>query len=437
MSRRAALLFGDLVSVVVIVGLLALHAARHNYSIDTDARLLWTFAYVAMLLVAIYAVGLPGQTGRRGPLVSAVLATGAAAVGTSVIQLVVGSALLPRFVVFAGAGLLTAFWTFLGMRIERQESDATRVARVMLVASKRDADTLGRDLASDPEHPTTIVATYCVSDMRPIGPADEPLVDAAIEHDVSVLVLGREAQAERLLVAQASTLHESGVRVRTLAQFYEEWLGKLPVSELERTSLMFDISEVHVHGYARVKRLLDVVIAVAGLLPLLLAVPFVFVGNLLGNRGPLFFRQSRVGRDGVPFPMIKFRTMRESPSQAWTEADDPRVTRFGRVLRRTHVDELPQFLNILRGQLSIVGPRPEQPQYVEHLIECLPYYKLRHLVRPGLTGWAQVKYGYAASEADALEKLQFDFYYLRHQSMVFDLRVIARTTRRLVRGGAR
>jgi lipopolysaccharide/colanic/teichoic acid biosynthesis glycosyltransferase len=125
--------------------------------------------------------------------------------------------------------------------------------------------------------------------------------------------------------------------------------------------------------------------------------------------------------------------MRQAPggtlANEWTGEDDPRITGFGRVMRVTHLDELPQMWNILRGDLSIVGPRPEQPRYVEELTQKLPFYDLRHLVRPGLTGWAQVKYGYAGDERDALEKLQYDFYYLRHQSIAFDLRIIGRTVR--------
>jgi lipopolysaccharide/colanic/teichoic acid biosynthesis glycosyltransferase len=132
--------------------------------------------------------------------------------------------------------------------------------------------------------------------------------------------------------------------------------------------------------------------------------------------------------------------MRAEPgvsNNEWTTEDDPRITPFGRILRRFHIDEIPQVLNIIKGDLSIVGPRPEQPQYVEELVAKLPFYSLRHLVRPGLTGWAQVKYGYAGSERDALEKLQYEFFYLRHQSLSMDTRVIVRTLRSVLRGQGR
>jgi lipopolysaccharide/colanic/teichoic acid biosynthesis glycosyltransferase len=130
--------------------------------------------------------------------------------------------------------------------------------------------------------------------------------------------------------------------------------------------------------------------------------------------------------------------MRPGPASThWTAEDDPRVTAFGAWLRRAHLDELPQVVNILRGDLSIVGPRPEQPQYVETLEAKLPFYRLRHLVRPGLTGWAQVKYPYGGSAADALEKLQYEFYYLRHQGLALDVRIIGRTLRAVMRRAGR
>jgi lipopolysaccharide/colanic/teichoic acid biosynthesis glycosyltransferase len=196
-------------------------------------------------------------------------------------------------------------------------------------------------------------------------------------------------------------------------------------------SLFFDIGEVHRIRYGRVKRIVDVAAGVVGLPLLALAIPFVLLGNTVANRGPLFYGQDRVGRGGTTFRIHKFRSMRPDGAVLadWTSEDDPRITPFGRVLRHSHLDELPQVWNILKGDLSLVGPRPEQPRYVAELTEKLPFYELRHIVRPGLTGWAQVKYGYAGDERDALEKLQFDFHYLRRQSLSFDMRIVARTMR--------
>jgi len=217
--------------------------------------------------------------------------------------------------------------------------------------------------------------------------------------------------------------------------FYEQWLGKIPINELERVSLLFDIGELHAVSYARIKRLLDTALAACGLVALALVTPVVLIGNLFANRGTLLYRQPRVGRNGATFQILKFRTMRASPpedSADWTASDDVRITRFGGLLRRTHLDELPQVINVLRGELAMVGPRPEQPQVVAELVGKIPYYGLRHLVRPGLTGWAQVKYQYAGTDAETLEKLQYEFFYLRRQSLGLDLRIVARTCRSVV-----
>ena len=161
--------------------------------------------------------------------------------------------------------------------------------------------------------------------------------------------------------------------------------------------------------------------------------PLVVAANRLANRGPLLYRPPRVGRDGKLFSILKFRTMHcVDPAGDPTAEDDPRVTRFGRVLRHSHLDELPQVLNILRGELSVVGPRPEQPHLVSELSAKLPFYRLRHLVRPGLTGWAQVKYRYAGTDVEALEKLQYEFFYLRRQSLALDARIVGRTIRSVI-----
>ena len=216
---------------------------------------------------------------------------------------------------------------------------------------------------------------------------------------------------------------------------YEEWLGKLPLPELERASMLFDIGELHRAPYGRAKRLLDLCVALVGLVPLAVLLPVVSILNRVANRGPLLYRQARVGRGGALFTIVKLRTMRptdagELPNE-WTTEDDPRITRVGRLLRRTHLDELPQVLNVLRGDLSVVGPRPEQPRYVAELEQKLAFYQLRHSVRPGITGWAQVN-GHRG-ETETIEKMQarveYDLEYLRNWSLALDLQIIIRTIR--------
>ncbi len=437
-ARRVARLVLDVGIVGAVLGLSKYHAAIvavPAYDFTESSRFGWALAYVLTLAVAAYGVGLPDLPRTlRSALLSSVVAAAMAALAISVVQLVVGDALLPRFVVLGGAGLLVPWYVLctaiaLGGRHRAEERD-----RVVVVADPAEVALLERDLDGFAERPAHVVAAMAPAAAGGVGPAaGRPLVDLVHGAGASVLVLDRRAQLDERTVAQAAWLHERGVRVRTVSLFYEQWLGKLPLAELERVSLLFDIKELHSGRYLRLKRMLDLVLGGLGLVAFVAAIPFVAVGNLFGNRGPLFYSQPRVGKNGKEFAILKFRTMvpgpgGESPNE-WTREDDPRITRFGRVLRATHVDELPQMVNIVRGDLSLVGPRPEQPRYVAELAEKLPFYEVRHLVRPGLTGWAQVKYGYAGDETDAMEKLQYEFFYLRHQSIGLDVRILGRTVR--------
>jgi lipopolysaccharide/colanic/teichoic acid biosynthesis glycosyltransferase len=304
--------------------------------------------------------------------------------------------------------------------------------RVLLIGSRDTHKALVDDLQMGPEHPATVVAFVEPEEIRPGRDAVAAIAEA---NRVAVVVLDRGALSDETVVSQVANVHLAGLRVRSLSLFYEEWLAKLPIAELERTALMFDISEVHRSRYQRMKRIFDLAVATVGLIPLAMSWPIVAAVNRLAYQIPSTYRQSRVGKNGLEFEIVKYRTMRttnEGGEDVWTEQSDPRVTSFGRFLRRAHIDELPQVLNILRGHISIVGPRPEQPHYVTALIRVLPFYSLRSIVMPGVTGWAQVKFGYAGNERDALQKLQYDFYYLRHQGLRMDIVVLGRTIRNIL-----
>ncbi|MGI8983247.1 MAG: exopolysaccharide biosynthesis polyprenyl glycosylphosphotransferase [Acidimicrobiales bacterium] len=427
--------------VAAVLGLSKAHAAAHSYDYTSSFRFAWSLAYVALLWASAYGAGLPElPRNRRSAALTAVASTGAAALAMSILQLVAGSALLPRFVVFGAPALLVPF-AVLCSSVSRdgRERDGQR-DRVVAVAGPEESANLSRELDAHPERPATLAWVLAPEESVSEGPADQPLIDVVRATKATAVVLDRAALADQSIVAQAAELHESGVRIRTLSLFYDEWLGKLPVSELERIGLLFDIGELHRARYGRIKRILDTLGAAVGGLVLAAVTPVVWLGNRFGNQGPLIYRQPRVGKGGREFQILKFRTMRaagEGSSSTWTTEDDPRITPFGAWLRRTHLDELPQVVNILRGDLSVVGPRPEQPRYVAELEAKIPFYRLRHLVRPGLTGWAQVKYPYGASEGDAFEKLQYEFYYLRHQSLSLDLRISARTIRTVLTGRGR
>jgi lipopolysaccharide/colanic/teichoic acid biosynthesis glycosyltransferase len=426
-------------TAVVVLGLGWFHSVAIGFYDYTDSfRFTWSLAYVALLAVAAYGVGLPDLPRNvYQALWSSLGAAVLAAVGISVVQLALGSLVLPRFVVFWSAVFLVPGWSLTGFIAARDRQRQRRRDRVLLVAGEDDASRLEAELLRAPERRATIADV-----LKPAEAAEGRLLSAAQSCSATVVVLAREALGDDAVIEQVASLHEHGVRVRTLTLFYDEWLGKLPLSELERVALMFDIGEIHRARYGRFKRALDLAVACVALPVFALFVPLLWLANLVpGNRGPLFYRQRRVGRNNEEFTIWKFRTMRPDASGAapttWTTENDPRVTKFGRVLRRTHVDELPQTINLFKGDLTTVGPRPEQPSYVDALSEKIRFYRLRHLVRPGVTGWAQVKYDYGSTDLDALEKLQYEFWYLRHQGLTLDLRILGRTVRSLVGRGGR
>ena len=422
--------------VAAVLGLAKVHATWiGHYDLTGSARFAWTLVYAGILCTTAYGFGLPDiPRTRQGAVTASVGAAFTAAAAVSVLQLFLGDALLPRFVVLGSAVLLPDWYRACvgfahGGRLRAEARD-----RVVVVGRPDEVAALDLELHGHPERPASVVASLDVTVAAGVVGQELPLLAVQREHRPTVLVLDRAAQDDDAVVAQAALLHERGVRIRTLSAFYEDWLGKLPVSELERASLFFDIGELHGVRYGRAKRLVDVPLALGGLLALAVLLPVVWVANRFGNRGPLLYRQVRVGKGGQPFTLYKLRTMvprsgDDGGSGEWTAERDPRVTRVGALLRKSHLDELPQVVNILKGDLGVVGPRPEQPHYVEELSDKLPFYRLRHLVRPGLTGWAQVKYGYAGSQSDALEKLQYEFWYLHHQSLRTDLRIVGRTVR--------
>ncbi len=434
MRRLAtALLHAGVVGIVF--GLSLIHGEYvGDYDFVQTSRFGWAIAYCLVLGIALYGFGLPDSyRDLRSVIGPAIAAAVVGALGVSLMQLVLGTALLPRYVVF-GSAVLVVPWTVLCSKLS--QTGRTRLEardRVLVVGGPALASSLRDELDDRPERPASIVGSVDLEDLL-VEAEGSPLGEAVARRGATVVVFEPDALLDERIVDQAATLHVTGVRIRTRPSFAGEWLGKVPVEDLARASLFFDIGELHVARYGRFKRLFDLVAGLVGVVVLAIVTPFVVLGDLVANRGPVFYRQTRVGRDHREFTIYKFRTMDDDHSAPtdWTAPGDTRITPFGNLLRRSHLDELPQMINVLKGDLSIVGPRPEQPRYVDELTAKLPFYALRHSVRPGLTGWAQVKYGYAGDETDAREKLQYDFYYLGHQSLRFDLVIAGRTIRTIV-----
>ena len=314
----------------------------------------------------------------------------------------------------------------LGWRLIAQWS-LTRApfSRRILVAGSGRALAMALDLLRRPEfRDAQIVGTTGAS---------SPIDETAASMEVTDLVVAMEGDVDDRSVRQLLACQEQGIDVVRMTQLYEETLRRVPVAHLESSWLLtnfFDVARFR-DTSPLAKRAFDLlvggVLAAAGLALL----PFIALAVLADGGAPVFYRQRRLGRGGRVFQLIKFRSMKPDAEKdgaaRWSPVDDPRVTRVGRLLRRTRLDELPNVLAILRGDMSVVGPRPERPEFVEQLAREVPFYRARLIVRPGLTGWAQVNAPYGDSVADATVKLEYDLYYVKHQSIWFDAMIVVRT----------
>ncbi|WP_178988979.1 exopolysaccharide biosynthesis polyprenyl glycosylphosphotransferase [Winogradskyella schleiferi] len=227
-------------------------------------------------------------------------------------------------------------------------------------------------------------------------------------------------------------LLERGFKIRDYTQVYEELLKKVPIQFVGKDFYKyFPFSRSNENKlYIFFHRAFDVIFSLIGLILGVIFIPFILIGNLIGNKGPLFYMQERVGKNNKSFNIIKLRTMvvnAEEEGVKWAKKNDVRVTAFGKFLRRSRLDEIPQFYNVLKGDMSIIGPRPERPFFVNELSRIIPFYQTRHIIKPGLTGWAQVSTRYGASIDDSLTKLQYDLYYIKHRSMFLDFSIAVKT----------
>ena len=231
-----------------------------------------------------------------------------------------------------------------------------------------------------------------------------------------------------------------GVRIYNWEAFYEYIFQKVPTNSIDHFWFINNIDESDKKFYELFKRTADLLFSLTGTIILVFLLPLITLGIKLSSKGPIFYSQIRVGRDGLNFKLRKFRTMREDAEKngaKWADRHDDRIFPFGRFLRKTRLDEIPQFLNILKGDMSIVGPRPERPEFIPVLQEKIPFYYKRNMVLPGLTGYAQIMFPYAASIEDSIEKVGYDLYYIKHRSLFMYFKIILKTIKTILAFGGR
>jgi sugar transferase (PEP-CTERM system associated) len=254
------------------------------------------------------------------------------------------------------------------------------------------------------------------------------------------IIVAMEERRGSMPLRELLDLRLSGVLIEDAISLMERLYGRLPLDGLNPSTLIFSDGFNVKASQQIVRRLVSITVSFVALVICLPVIPFIILAVRLSSPGSIFFRQTRVGLRGRPFTVCKFRTMRQDAEAAgavWATKDDPRVTKLGKFMRNTRLDEIPQLWNVLRGEMAFVGPRPERPEFVQWLSSEIPFYELRHIIRPGITGWAQVRFRYGASLEETKQKLEYDLYYVKHLSLGLDLLIMFETIKTiLLRRGA-
>jgi len=250
------------------------------------------------------------------------------------------------------------------------------------------------------------------------------------QYKIEAIIIAAENKSE--LAHFLPACFETGVDVIPMTVLYERLTGRVPINYIDEAWFLTLLDKkLALDAFSsKIKRLIDILVSTLGLIFFVLILPPIAAAIYIDSPGPIFYKQKRVGQGGRVFSIYKFRSMKpdvEKGNAVWAENNDPRVTKVGRILRKTYIDELPQFLNILKGDMSLVGPRPERPELVEELAQDIPFFKMRQAVKPGMAGWALVKQGYASSKEEAAIKLEYDLYYIKHQSLWLDAIIFFKT----------
>jgi exopolysaccharide biosynthesis polyprenyl glycosylphosphotransferase len=358
---------------------------------------------------------------------------------------------LPRlFILYFGAVafILIGLWRFANPALIGWASQARKL---LIVGTDASSAEMIRAIQEGAEESYEVVGLVAAGDHPvagdagagdhaiPVLGAGDDLMHLVHRHNITEIVVTSISKLDEATFRGLMDAYEKGVAVIPMPLLYERLTGRVPVEYVSDNwavvlptdgATLFD-------PYPAIKRAVEIVLSFAGMCVLVPLLPLIALLIRLDSRGGTFYSQKRVGYKGRIFRVYKFRTMVQNAEAGtgavFSQQGDPRVTRVGRFMRKTRIDELPQLYNILRGDMSLIGPRPERPEHVRRLGQKIPFYRTRLTVRPGLTGWAQVRYGYGSTDEDALVKLQYDLYYIRHQSPLLDLTILIRTVGRVLK----
>jgi sugar transferase (PEP-CTERM system associated) len=444
-SPRGLTVFGF--EIMLIFGSVAVAARAHGVAAELPAEV-WKIALVTGLCqVCFYYNDLYDLTvvhSSRELLIRLLQAAGAASIIIALLYLAIPSLAIGNGIFVSSLVLFLIAIVTWRLIFNRFAYARGFEERVLIVGTGPTARMVAREIQSQHDFGYRVIG-FVSDGGQPNGHSHPPTVGAPSDiptlvrkHEVNRIVVGLSDRRGRLPVTELLQAKLTGTRVEDATTTYERLTGKILIDDLKPSWLIFSDGFIASRWTRFKKRAFDLVLASIGFV---LAAPFTLLTALavyLDSDGPILYCQERVGEHGKVFTVYKFRSMRvdaeKEGTPMWARSGDERVTRVGRIIRKTRLDELPQLWNVLRGDMSFVGPRPERPFFVEQLAQEIPFYQQRHSIKPGLTGWAQVKYQYGSSIEDAMEKLRYDLYYIKHLSLALDLSIVFDTVKVIVFG---
>ena len=450
-ERKALLLIGDLFMALIALVMAIIYWGSNVRFIDFNMEFLqsriplWFYLlplFWLLLLIELYDIHRAGDWRQtfRGVAIAAGIGLG--------LYLILfffyadsPRSLLPRRGVaafFIAVSLLTLLWRriYIGVFTAPQF-----MRRVLLVGAGKTGEILLKivnDLWPAPFYLVGVVdddpdkLEMEFEGSRVIGCSND-LLDLAEKNRVSDIVVAISGEMKGKMFQALLDAQERGIEISRMPVVYEELLGRVPIQLLETDWILRSFVDQNKASrfYDLAKRFMDILGGMIGVIITLILLPLIGLSIIIDDGFPIFYSQKRSGRGGMPYNIYKFRTMRRDAEAdgvpQWAREDDQRATKVGLLLRKTHLDELPQFINVLRGEMSLVGPRAERPELVEHFQQHVPFYRARLLVKPGITGWAQINFGYASTIEETITKLEYDLYYIKHRNVWMDLVIFLRT----------
>ncbi len=431
-AKQLALLIGDIILLYGVLFLMLLI----RYGTVSEALVsahLGPFSWVFILWIAVFYVGglydIRGLKDRIQIVQELIIAiVSAATLSVVVFYLVPYFFITPKtnLVIFSVLlGIAELGWRFL---FRYATKTPQRIA--LMLGDNEDITEMHKFVFENPQFGYKIA--HHIANPSEVDPE---LFDTVVrEKGINTIITTQHITPSDALFDKIYRRISDGMELVDFTTLYETLFKKVPLSEIKHMWVLSSISRQR-KLYDTLRRPIEFVLALIASIILLIPLWIVWLFVVITSKGPGIYRQTRIGRNDKPFALYKFRTMREDAEKdgaQWAQQNDPRTTPLGKLLRRTHIDELPQLINILTGSISFVGPRPERPTFIKSLEEAVPYYEVRHLIKPGLTGWAQVNYRYGASLEDAHKKLQYDIYYIKHRSFLLDFFVFLRTIKMFV-----